>query len=77
MNIEDVFSQHEQSLMSTPGVAAIGIGEEAGQPVIVVMLETPQAKNDLKLPAQIEGFPVRIEIAGKIEAFQDSNERFL
>lgn len=69
MKIEDVQSRHEQQLMSIPGVTAVGIGEQNGQPVIVVMVKQRTAELNKKLPSQLEGFAVKIEVSGELNAF--------
>ncbi len=69
MKIEDVQSRHEQQLMNIPGVTAVGIGEQNGQPVIVVMVQQRTAELNKRLPSQLEGFGVKIEVSGELNAF--------
>lgn len=68
MKIEDVQQRHEQRLMAIPGVNGVGIGESNGQPVILIMVKqlTPDLKK--KLPNQLEGFGVKVEVVGEIRA---------
>lgn len=69
MKIEDVQRRHEQRLMNIPGVTAVGIGEQNGQPVIVIMVAQSTVVLNQKLPSQLEGFGVKIEVSGEISAF--------
>ena len=65
--IEQVQERHERELMATPGVVGVGIGERRGNPVLLVMVRerTPEVE---RLPRQIEGVPVEVELVGDVEA---------
>jgi hypothetical protein len=65
--IEQVQERHEEELMATRGVVGVGIGERRGEPVLLVMVSerTPEVG---RLPREIEGVPVEIEVVGEIEA---------
>lgn len=68
MAIEDVLSRHEERLMAVPGVVGVGVGERALRPVILVMLDrAPEELRD-PLPGRLEGFPVEVEVVGRIVA---------
>ncbi|HEX4947627.1 MAG TPA: hypothetical protein VFZ34_13235 [Blastocatellia bacterium] len=69
MQIEDVQQRHEQQLMNIPGVTAIGIGEQNGQPVIVIMVSQRTEELMQKLPQQLDGYDVRVEVSGELTAF--------
>jgi hypothetical protein len=50
-------------------VISVGIGKDPdGIPVIIVGLERPQPETQKKLPKTLEGYPLHIEIIGKIKA---------
>ncbi|MGH9841437.1 MAG: hypothetical protein ACREEM_22010 [Blastocatellia bacterium] len=68
VKIEDVQQRHEQRLMSIPGVTGVGISELNGRPAILIMVKqlTPELKK--KLPNQLEGFAVKVEVSGEIRA---------
>ena len=66
--IEDVKEKHENNLMSIEGVQGVGIGEESGKPVIKIYVNKKIKSLQDKIPKQIEGYPVRIEVSGKFEA---------
>jgi hypothetical protein len=69
MTIEDTLEQHQERLMSIPGVVGVGIGERAGRPVMLVMTDRPVAElRESDLPATLEGFPVEVEVVGEIHA---------
>lgn len=67
--IETVLKTNQETLMSIPGVVGVGIGGSANSPAIVVMLKenTPELKK--KLPRQLGGFPVQVDVTGEVTAF--------
>jgi hypothetical protein len=70
MDAEEVLSRHQERLMSIDeGVTGVGITESQGQPAISIMVRqlTPELK--AKLPTQLEGVPVKIDVTGEIDAF--------
>lgn len=69
MAIEDVLKRNEERLMAMSGVVGVGIGESEGESVVIIMVKelTPDLKN--KLPQNLEGFGVRVEVVGEITAF--------
>lgn len=68
VKIEDVQERHEQRLMAIPGVTGVGITLLNGQPAILIMVNqlTPELKK--KLPDQLEGYAVKIEVSGELRA---------
>jgi hypothetical protein len=69
MKIEDVLDKHQDQLMAVPEVTGIGIGERAGSPVLVVMVNALTAELKARIPSRLEGFAVEIEVIGEISAF--------
>jgi hypothetical protein len=68
-SIKDVKTRYEAQLLQIPGVVSVGIGrDESGRPAIIIGLEGPNPETESKLPASLEGYPVRARIIGKIEA---------
>jgi len=67
-NIEQVLHEHRDEITELPGVVGIAQGECSGYPCIKVY--TSERKDELrwKIPAEIEGFPVDIEVTGSIQA---------
>ncbi len=71
--IEKVFSQNESRLMAVPGVEGVGIGGTRTRPVILVMVRQDAAAIAAKLPREIDGFPVQVEVTGEISAYGDAD----
>lgn len=69
MQIDDVLDKYQDQLMSIAGVVGIGVGANAGQPMLVVMVAalTPEIK--AAVPEHLGGFPVQVEVTGEISAF--------
>ena len=66
-SISRVKQIHERELMAIDGVEGVGIGRnQIGDDAILVYLR--DAETAKRIPGQIEGFPVRIEITGIIDA---------
>ena len=64
----EALERNGPSLMAIPGVVGVARGvTEAGEGAIVVFLEDPAARE--QLPAEVEGFPVRAEVTGRIDAY--------
>ena len=68
-SIKEVKAKYEAQLLQMPGVVSVGIGQdESGRPAIMVGLEGPNPETEAKLPKSLEGYPVGVLTAGKIEA---------
>ena len=68
-SIKEVKTKYESQLLQLPGVVSVGIGrDESGQPAIVIGLESADPATESKLPANLEGYPVKVSIVGKIKA---------
>jgi hypothetical protein len=67
-NVEDVKARHESSLMDMPGVVGVGIGECDKKPCIKVYLEKDSLELRNRIPKELEGFRVDIEVTGPFEA---------
>jgi len=68
-SIKDVKTKHEERLLQLPGVVSVGIGQdENGNPAIIVGIERTVPETDSKLPTLLEGYPVAIQIVGRIKA---------
>jgi hypothetical protein len=63
-DIRSVKERHEAELMRTPGVTGVGIGESAGKPCILVLVEHA----GVKVPARIEGYAVEVQETGPLQA---------
>jgi hypothetical protein len=68
-SIKDVKTQHEERLLQLPGVVSVGIGQdENGNPAIIVSLAHPDTDTESQLPNLLEGYPVLVQIVGRIKA---------
>lgn len=68
-SIQQVKANHEERLLSMPGVVSVGIGRDPeGNSVIIVGLDGPRPETVQKLPKEVEGYPVRVEIIGPVQA---------
>jgi hypothetical protein len=68
MSIGKILQEHTDRLMSIPGVVGVAEGENAGKPVIRVMVSelTPELRD--QLPRAVGGIPVEIDKTGEINA---------
>jgi hypothetical protein len=66
-DINAVLAAHEKELMAIPGVVGVYVGvlDDQKSPCLKIMLarRTPESNH---IPAQIDGWPVRVEVTGKI-----------
>lgn len=68
-SIKDVKAEHAPRIMALPGVVSVGIGRDArGQPVLVVGLDRERPETRAKLPQEIEGYGVEVEVVGDVRA---------
>jgi len=64
--IEAVLAAHTDSLMALPGVVGTAIGLCDGAPCIRVFLADSGAAARRRIPTQLEGYPVKVEVTGPI-----------
>jgi hypothetical protein len=66
--INAVLAAHEKELLAIPGVVGIYVGvlDDGKSPCLKIMLarRTPESS---QIPAQIDGFPVRVKVTGEIQ----------
>lgn len=65
-NLKEVREKHEPELFAIEGVSGVSADEVTGE--IIVYIEKPEISR--KVPKKLEGFPVRHEVIGRIEALQ-------
>ncbi len=66
-SIQEVKARHASRLLELPGVVSVGIGRNAsGEPIIVVGLDQPRPETEARIPADLEGYPVSLQVIGKI-----------
>lgn len=64
--IEAVLAAHTDSLMAVPGVLGTAIGRCDGAPCIRILVNRVSDEVQRRIPSQLEGFPVRIDVTGRI-----------
>ena len=64
--IEAVLAAHTDSLMALPGVVGTAIGLCDGAPCIRVFLADSGAAARRRIPEELEGYPVKVEVTGPI-----------
>lgn len=67
-SIEAVLEAHTDSLMTIPGVVGTGIGEHQGKPCIKVMIVADSTAIRNRIPSELEGYKVIIDVTGEIKA---------
>ena len=66
-SLEQVQESHTKDLMAIPGVVGTAIGQaENGSPAILVFVEEKTDEITRKVPTELEGYPVRIQVTGEI-----------
>ena len=66
-SIQNVRAENEGRLFALPGVVSVGIGlDSAGVEAIVVGLDRPRPGTQERIPAELGGYPVRVEIIGTV-----------
>jgi hypothetical protein len=66
-SISEVKDRHTPELMAIPGVVGVGIGGTAGEERIVVYLENGSPELKARIPAELEGYEVVVEVTGTIK----------
>ncbi len=67
-SIKEVIEKHSNEIMSIAGVVGIYQGEtDDGKPCIKVMVEKKSKALEKKIPKTLEGYPVLIDVTGKIK----------
>ncbi len=64
--LKEVREKHEPELFAIEGVSGVSVDEVTGE--IIVYIENPEISR--KVPKKLEGFPVRHEVIGRIEALK-------
>ena len=68
--IREVKRRHSRELLSQPGVCGLDIeDDESGRPVLVIHLDSDDPAVRARLPARIEGYPVRLVKSGPFQKY--------
>jgi hypothetical protein len=71
-DIKTVMEAHVGELMAIPGVVGVAIGAlEDGKSCIRVLLAEDTKELRDKIPSELGGYPVDIEVTGRIRALDD------
>lgn len=72
MDVHEAKAAHVNELMQRPSVVGVAVGKQGTADAILVLVESVTPENDapekLGLPSVLEGYPVVITEAGRIEA---------
>jgi hypothetical protein len=67
--IYEVKARHAPRFVALPGVVSVGVGRDAGgEEVIVIGLDRARPETQARLPTQLEGYSVRVQIIGTVKA---------
>jgi len=65
--IAAVLADHSSELMAVPGVVGVFEGQlDDGTPCIGVLVVEAKPETTAKIPARLEGYPVKVEASGEI-----------
>ena len=71
--IQQVLSEHTDSLMALPGIVGVAQGECSGQPCIRVFAAKKTEELLKQIPSVIEGYQVVVDETGEIKALEEEN----
>lgn len=64
--IEEVLAAHNESLLTVSGVVGTAIGLRDGMPCIRVLVANSGVGRGQRLPKNLEGYPVQVELTDMI-----------
>jgi hypothetical protein len=68
-SIQEVKKQNEARWFNLPNVVSVGVGlDPNGNQAIIVGLDRANPETEAKIPASVEGYPVVVQIVGRIKA---------
>jgi hypothetical protein len=69
-DVNAVLAAHDKELLAIPDVVGVYIGtmEDGRTPCLKVMLARKNPESERKIPRTIEGYPVLIEVTGRVRA---------
>src|SRR5436305_4056430 len=69
-DINAVLAAHDKELLAIPDVVGVYVGtlQDRRTPCLKVMLARKNSEAERKIPKVIEGYPVVVEVTGKIRA---------
>lgn len=66
--IEEVLREKTDEWMAVPGVVGTGLGLCDGAPCLVVLVARRTPEVEGRIPGEVDGHPVRIEVTGEFRA---------
>lgn len=66
--IKQVLKNHTPELMALPGVIGTAESSSDGKSCLMVMVLARTPEIERRIPKQLDGYPVRIEVTGEIRA---------
>ena len=67
--IQDVKARHAARFLALPGVVSVGIGRDAeSHEMIVIGLDRARPETQARLPTELEGYRVRVQVVGTVKA---------
>ena len=68
-SITAVKAKHASRLLAEPGVISVGIGRETdGQAIIIIGVDNKDSLDNLTLPQELDGYPVKVQVIGVVRA---------
>jgi hypothetical protein len=69
LTIQEAKAKHAPRLLALPGVVSVGVGRDAeGREAIVIGLDRARPETQGRLPAELEGYRVRVQVIGPVKA---------
>jgi len=69
LSIQETKARHAARILALPGVVSAGIGGDAqGREVIVIGLDRAHPETQARLPAELEGYRVQVQVIGAVKA---------
>ena len=68
-SIKEVKTRYEHQFLQMAGVVSVGIGlNKDGREAIIIGLEGPNPETEARLPSELEGYPVIVQVIGRVKA---------
>lgn len=64
----EIADRHAPRIMRIRGVESVGVSRRAGRLCLLVQVSDPEPEIRARIPAEVEGLPVRVEVGGAFEA---------
>lgn len=66
--IQQVQEEHTDAWMAVPGVVGTAIGQQNGEPCILVLTASNTEQVRQTIPSTVEGYPIVVQYVGEIRA---------